>query len=582
MKTFHSKMILLLVASLALGTGTAHSTALESSLPQVQFTARTSGDVAKTQASPDWTVKTLAPNQWEVTTSGNDGVVNFLDAAGNILLHFNPRPHAEGNLVMNSTHHGGWGAEERLALPDFAKQGPITAQVTYRNGTFGVLFIAPGGRLRLSADGACGEAGIETTIPMVTADCNSMGGTVMNAAPWGWADCRLDLCEDGDYALAGASECQDRAGYGIVGMAAGECRAIGGAINGNPADSQWTECHLDICEEGGLEITSPGHEEQKGYGIVHTSRTDCEALQGGMNPDFDSTKKCHLGLVAASAEPTVTPSTGQADIHINTGDTPRDLTGFSIYDEGYARRPTPFPTSIKAPPYDPKDTFYYPEVTYTYTGPTDQEWASYPETSRIFTHRGAKKAWREGHHYYHSSTYRFNGYACPNNECKEYAPYRIVFKASQGASLVCAAYLNTGALKIKCPAQLQGKKVRFKNLPAWTRTMFVAVPSSFSKGQSSAAAWHHNYCLDSGVSRLRGESCVPNPRIVEVTGPNQPVEFWDLGYRGTKGDTPWGRDLQFQTNYGVPVTDLFYRLDRERMSLDPGSSFGALLGTGSI
>lgn len=153
--------------------------------------------------------------------------------------------------------------------------------------------------LRFSADGDCGAEGIETTIPMVTADCISMGGTVVHATPWGWGDCRLDLCEDGDYALAGAGECQNRDGYGIIGMPAGDCRAIGGAMNGNPGNTQWTACHLDLCEEGGLEIASPGQAGQKAYGIVHTNRSDCENLKGGMNPNFDLTRDCHLGLVDA-------------------------------------------------------------------------------------------------------------------------------------------------------------------------------------------------------------------------------------------------------------------------------------------
>ena len=67
--------------------------------------------------------------------------MNFLDAAGNILFHFNPRPNAEGTLVMNSTHNGRWGAEERMALPDFAKSGPITAKISLDNGVFEVTLV---------------------------------------------------------------------------------------------------------------------------------------------------------------------------------------------------------------------------------------------------------------------------------------------------------------------------------------------------------------------------------------------------------------------------------------------------------
>ena len=132
--------------------------------------------------------------------------------------------------------------------------------------------------LRLSGDGACGEGGIKTTLHMLTANCRSMGGAVVRDTGYGWADCRLDMCEDGEFAIAGANECYNeehgRDGYGIINTTGKDCRVIGGAMNGNPADNQWTSCHLDICEEGAFEFDSPGLDEQRAYGIVSTNRAD--------------------------------------------------------------------------------------------------------------------------------------------------------------------------------------------------------------------------------------------------------------------------------------------------------------------
>jgi hypothetical protein len=73
-------------------------------------------------------------------------------------------------------------------------------------------------------------------------------------------------------------------------------------MNGQPADWEWTSCHLDLCEEGWLELGTPGQSTERAYGIVQTRCDDCEALSGGMNTNFDHTRHCHLGLTSVPAE----------------------------------------------------------------------------------------------------------------------------------------------------------------------------------------------------------------------------------------------------------------------------------------
>jgi hypothetical protein len=123
-----------------------------------------------------------------------------------------------------------------------------------------------------------------------------MGGRVSNVTSWGWADCALQLCENGEFELAAPGTCKERVNYGIVHMSAGDCRNLGGAMNGNPADQTWTSCHLDICRDGEFVFDHAQVKAQVAYGFVNTPYDGCAYLGGGMNPNFDVTKDCFLGI----------------------------------------------------------------------------------------------------------------------------------------------------------------------------------------------------------------------------------------------------------------------------------------------
>ena len=78
-----------------------------------------------------------AAQVWRITTAdGPDAAVNFLDADGDIMFHFNPRPKGEGHLVMNNCTGGSWQQEERVAIPDHA----FTAVVSVDDKGYAVSF----------------------------------------------------------------------------------------------------------------------------------------------------------------------------------------------------------------------------------------------------------------------------------------------------------------------------------------------------------------------------------------------------------------------------------------------------------
>ena len=78
---------------------------------------------------------------WRITTAGGDGAVNFLDADGGIMFHFNPRPTREGKIVMNNKPAGGgWKREERLSMPASTLRGPFTATVAVDDAGYAVSF----------------------------------------------------------------------------------------------------------------------------------------------------------------------------------------------------------------------------------------------------------------------------------------------------------------------------------------------------------------------------------------------------------------------------------------------------------
>ena len=67
-----------------------------------------------------YTTPMATGDKLKVTDATIDNVAfDFMDDAGNIIFHFNPRPNHCNCVVRNALQNGGWGAEERSGSMPF-------------------------------------------------------------------------------------------------------------------------------------------------------------------------------------------------------------------------------------------------------------------------------------------------------------------------------------------------------------------------------------------------------------------------------------------------------------------------------
>jgi hypothetical protein len=152
--------------------------------------------------------------------------------------------------------------------------------------------------------GSCARKVGYGIIVSTAGDCRRMGGAMNGNPPDGqWTDCHLDWCADGDpgtYVAAKPGSCQTKVGYGIIQTTGRDCRRMGGAMNGVPADNQWTDCHLDWCSatSGAAYVAAPANScaDRTGYGIIKMTAGNCRQIGGGINgnPPNDQWIDCHL------------------------------------------------------------------------------------------------------------------------------------------------------------------------------------------------------------------------------------------------------------------------------------------------
>lgn len=94
--------------------------------------------------------------------------------------------------------------------------------------------------------------------------------------------------------------------YSAVKMTGGDCRSLGGVMNGTPSDTEWTTCHLNVGKKDPTSANAfrsllpagscPGGVCQ--YGTFSTTGVACRALGGAMNgtPGDDEWTDCHLNI----------------------------------------------------------------------------------------------------------------------------------------------------------------------------------------------------------------------------------------------------------------------------------------------
>jgi hypothetical protein len=149
-----------------------------------------------------------------------------------------------------------------------------------------------------------------------------MGGAMAGSPADGdWTQCTFDWCSTqaaGSYVAAKIGTCTTRAGYGIIVTTGGDCRRLGGAMNGTPGDGEWTTCHLDWCSAGGSPAYAAASVGSCGgakvaYGIVKMRADQCTSNGGRMNgtPAADSIIDCHFDWCLAPGAPAEAVSYGQ-------------------------------------------------------------------------------------------------------------------------------------------------------------------------------------------------------------------------------------------------------------------------------
>lgn len=223
-------------------------------------------------------------------------------------------------------------------------------------------------------------------------------------------------------------------------------------------------------------------------------------------------------------------------------------------------------------------------VTYTYSGPTDEEWAAYASTNsdHHYGSRWSAPRWN-GHNcdqprissqcyddngnpqsdtaqntkfgdcgfdgiahwedYYWNDSQKYNLMVC-----KEHNPYGVVLKGSDGVDIPCKAIVFYGKVHLKCHDFMSAKKLRFKNLPAKLESIAINVASSTAGLRYfKTLDAHHlgsSYCHDNGFTegsmewKVPGMACTPNPRVIEVSGADAPVKFTDMGIANSQ-TKPW-------------------------------------------
>ena len=91
------------------------------------------------------------------------------------------------------------------------------------------------------------------------------------------------------YGFARPGSCgKYKVAYGIIKTRGRDCRAMGGAMNGNPGDSDWTTCHLDFCDAYGhrpVFVPAPIGTciKKVAYGTIHTTAWTCKLMGGDYN-----------------------------------------------------------------------------------------------------------------------------------------------------------------------------------------------------------------------------------------------------------------------------------------------------------
>jgi len=142
----------------------------------------------------------------------------------------------------------------------------------------------------VAATNACGVPAATGLVQMPASHCSMMGGGIASApSSAGLVECSVALCGYGTtsgYAAARLGTCATTGVSGYIMALARDCRAMGGAMEGNPPDDGWARCQLELCPRSLDQVclrTASGHYvSASGSGVMTADTPVC-----GTNETFD-------------------------------------------------------------------------------------------------------------------------------------------------------------------------------------------------------------------------------------------------------------------------------------------------------
>ena len=85
-------------------------------------------------------------------------------------------------------------------------------------------------------------------------------------------------------------------------MMAGQCRLMGGTVNGTPSDGTWTDCHINVGKNAPRGLVSSGAQDATcpncPWGRVQTTGATCHALRGYADASLGDAAwgDCHMNF----------------------------------------------------------------------------------------------------------------------------------------------------------------------------------------------------------------------------------------------------------------------------------------------
>jgi len=166
---------------------------------------------------------------------------------------------------------------------------------TWTDCTFDFCADGTYNELNLVGVGQCVGAGWDFGKGIVVAPaghCRTIGGEGhAGYQDHQWVNCQLEFCTKDGYHASRVGSCTPRKAYGIAGMMlTSVCKNIGGGFNGNPADNEWTGCHVDWCGSWTFSVSDNGDKDCENGESKVNSQYLCQQAAAARGKTFQAAR----------------------------------------------------------------------------------------------------------------------------------------------------------------------------------------------------------------------------------------------------------------------------------------------------